>query len=156
MALSAFVCHNGEIQNIEERFMLDRLNDDIKTAMKAREKEKLEALRYLKSMLMENKTSTKPRDEMDVVISHVKKLKDSVETFPVDNPIRQKTINEIEFLAVYMPEPLTEEKVKAIIQEIIAKHGKPHMGVVMKELTPQIKGRFDGKLANQFVKEVLG
>ncbi len=139
----------------EKMMMIERLNTDIKEAMKAKEKERLEALRYLKSMLMENKTSKKPKDEMDVVISHVKKLRDSLENFPEGNPIREKTINEIDFLAVYMPSQLSEADVKSLIQEIMSKHDAPNMGAIMKELTPQIKGRFDGKLANQFVREAL-
>ncbi len=135
--------------------MLERLNADIKEAMKAKDKERLDAVRYLKSMLMENNTSKSPKPEMDVVIAHVKKLKDSIQAFPEGNPIREKTIKEVELLSVYMPEQMDEAQVKKLIQDIIKSHDAPNMGTVMKELTPQIKGKFDGKLANQFVREAL-
>lgn len=136
--------------------MLDQLNQDIKTAMKAKEKEKLSAIRYLKSMLIENQTSKSPIEELDVVIKHVKKLKDSVETYPAENPMRAQILNEIEFLSPYMPQQKTEEEVKKLIQDVLQKLGdKAQMGLVMKEINPHIKGMFDGKRASDLVKEAL-
>lgn len=135
--------------------MMDQLNQDIKTAMKAQEKERLAALRYLKSMLIENQTSKSPIAELDVAIKHVKKLKDSLETYPQENPMRAKIEAEINFLAPYLPKPLTEEEVVDVIKGIISKLDQPQMGMVMKELTPIVKGRFDGKRANDLVKELL-
>jgi len=131
--------------------MIEKLNGDIKDAMKKGEKERLDAIRYLKSMLLENKTSKKPMPEIDVIIAHSKKLKDSLASFPEGNEIRAKTEKEITFLAVYLPEQMGEDDVKKIIKEIMAK-GANNVGMIMKELTPQIKGKFDGKLANDFVK----
>lgn len=136
--------------------MLDQLNQDIKTAMKAGEKEKLSAIRYLKSMLIENQTSKSPIEPMDVVIKHVKKLKDSVAVYPEGNPMKEQILKEIEFLNVYMPKQKSEEEVKKIIQDILAKLGADaQMGMVMKELNPQIKGMFDGKRATELIKEAL-
>ena len=135
--------------------MIAQINSHIKEAMKAKQKERLEALRYLKAMLLENKTSAKPKEEMDVVISHVKKLKDSLSNFPESNPLHAKTKQEIDFLSVYMPEQLDEAAVQKLIDDIKAKHDKPHMGVIMKELTPQIKGKFDGRKASEMVKASL-
>ncbi|MBF0361610.1 MAG: GatB/YqeY domain-containing protein [Oligoflexia bacterium] len=136
--------------------LLEKIGNDIKEAMKAQEKERLSALRCLKSSLLENKTSAKPKAELDVVVAYCKKIKDSIETFPANDPNRDKLHREIEFLKVYMPQELTEDEVKNIISSIIASFPqKPNLGMVMKELSPQIKGRFDGKLANQIVQEML-
>jgi len=136
--------------------MIDQLNEDIKTAMKAKEKEKLAAIRYLKSMLLENQTSKDPKPEMDVAIKHVKKLNDSLESYPVDNPMRDQIQNEIKILEVYMPKQLNEAEVTQLIDDIVSGLGdSPHMGAVMKELTPKIKGTFDGKKASQIVKDKL-
>lgn len=135
--------------------LIEKVNEDIKTAMKAKEKEKLDALRYLKSMLLENKTSKEPRPEMDILIALSKKLTDSMAAFPEGHAIREKTANEVKFLSAYMPQPLSEEEVKKIIAGIVKNLPTPNMGAVMKELSPQIKGRFDGKAANDFVKEAL-
>ena len=131
--------------------MISKINDDIKDAMKKGEKERLDAVRYLKSMLLENKTSKKPIAEIDVAIAHCKKLKDSLASFPDGNELKNKTEREIQFLAVYLPSQMGEDEVKAIIKTII-QNGANNMGMIMKELTPQIKGHFDGKMANDFVK----
>ena len=135
--------------------MIDQLNEDIKSAMKASEKDKLAALRYLKSMLIENKTSKAPIAEVDVAIKHVKKLKDSLDSYPAENPMVEKIKAEIQFLEPYLPSQLSEADVVSLIKKIVSSLAAPNMGLVMKELTPQIKGRFDGKRANDLVKENL-
>ena len=136
--------------------MFDKITDDIKKAMFAKDKERLDALRYYKSMLIENKTSkTAPIPEMDVLIKHVKKLKDSLESFPPENEVRKKTEREITILSEYMPQQLSEAVVVAFIQEIIAKTPGVNAGLVMKELSPKIKGQFDSKVANELVKSAL-
>jgi uncharacterized protein YqeY len=136
--------------------MMEQITEDIKKAMFAKDKDRLDALRYLKAMLIENKTSKAPQAEMDVLIKHVKKLKDSLENFPEGNELRLKTEKEIAALSDYMPKQLSEAEVKGFIQEIIAKTPGINAGLVMKELSPKIKGQFDSKLANELVKAALG
>ena len=135
--------------------MMELITEDIKKAMKALDKERLDALRYFKSMLIENKTSKAPIVEMDVLIKHVKKLKDSLENFPAENEIRKKTERGIIILSEYMPKQLDEATVKGYITDIIAKTPGVNAGLVMKELSPKIKGQFDSKLANELVKAAL-
>lgn len=135
--------------------LIDKITDDIKQAMIAKEKDKLDALRGLKAMLIENKTAKAPIQEMDVLINCVKKLKGSLETFPEGHDIRTKTEKEIEILSVYMPKQLSTEEVTNIIKEIIANHPGANQGMIMKELTPKIKGQFDGKTASELVKTLL-
>lgn len=136
--------------------MFDQITEDIKKAMFAKDKERLDALRYYKSLLIENKTSkTAPIPEMDVLIKHVKKLRDSLESFPPENEIRKKTEREILVLSEYMPKQLSEDVVRGYIQEIIAKTPGVNAGLVMKELSPKIKGQFDSKIANELVKAAL-
>ena len=77
--------------------MFEQISEDIKQAMKAKEKEKLDALRMLKSKLIENKTSGKPIAEVDVAISYSKKLKDSLELYPKESEQGAKIIREIEY-----------------------------------------------------------
>lgn len=136
--------------------MFEKITEDIKKAMFAKDKERLDALRYFKSMLIENKTSkTAPIPEMDVLIKHVKKLKDSLESFPPENEVRKKTEREILILSEYMPKQLSQEVVVGYIQEIIANNPGVNAGLVMKELSPKIKGQFDSKIANELVKAAL-
>lgn len=137
--------------------MFEKITEDIKQAMLRKDKDTLDALRYLKAMLIENKTSKTPIAEMDILIKNVKKLKDSLENFPEGNAIRLKTEKEIEILKAYMPKELSEDEVKAFIKEIMANAPSiANAGMVMKELTPKIKGQFDGKRANELVKTALG
>lgn len=135
--------------------MFEQITDDIKKAMLAKDKDRLDALRYFKAMLIENKTAKAPIAEMDVLIKHVKKLKDSLEAFPPENEIRKKTEVEINILSDYMPKQISEAEVKSMISAIIASNPGINAGLVMKELSPKIKGQFDSKLANELVKSAL-
>lgn len=135
--------------------LFDQVNSDIKSAMKNKEKEKLDALRYLKSLFMQNNTSTNPKNENDVLVSHVKKLKDSLSSYPEGSDQIVKIENELSILKSYMPEEMNEEDVLNLINEIKSNLDKPNMGLIMKELSGKIKGRFDGKRASEMVKESL-
>ena len=135
--------------------MFEQVNADIKEAMKNREKARLDALRMLKSRLLENKTSKKPINEKDVAIKYSKMLKDSLESFPKESEQYLKIVTELEYLKPYLPTPLTDNDVKNIISDIIANNPGIDFGGVMKSLTPQIKGKFDGKKASMMVKETL-
>lgn len=135
--------------------MIEQLNELIKIAMKAQDKARLSALRYLKSLLLENKTSAKPGPELDVVVRHYKKLSDSIEMYE-SNPQTQADIKaEMLVISEFMPKQMTQAEVVALILKIKASQTNPNMGSIMKDLTPQIKGCFDGKLANQLVKDNL-
>ena len=142
--------------------MLDKVTENIKEAMKSKEKEKLEALRYLKAMLIENKTAKKPLAEVDVAINLQKKLKDSLAMYPADSANHQKIVQEISFLSPYVPASLSEAEVLTIIQNIKTQWTqekgaelKINAGEIMKRLSPQIKGKFDGKAANDLVQKAL-
>lgn len=133
----------------------EQISKDITSAMKNKEKEKLEALRFLKSLFIQNNTAVKPVDDQSVMISHVKKLQDSLVNFPEGSELKLKTIKEIEIISHYMPKPLSQTEVENFIMQIKSKLSNPNMGEVMKELTPLIKGKFDGKLASELVKKAL-
>ena len=135
--------------------LIDTISNDIKEAMKNKQKDRLNALRYVKKLLIENKTSKAPKAELDIVISHHKKLKESLSMFPEGSEQLENTKNEIEFLSVYLPEQMTEESVKTLIEKIKASQENPNMGSIMRELQPQIKGKFDGKLASQMVRAAV-
>jgi uncharacterized protein YqeY len=132
----------------------EQVTNDIKEAMKAKDTVKLGALRMLKAAFIHNNTSPKPIDDLSVAVSHVKKLQDSLENFPAGSSQRAETEAEIAALKSYMPASMTEAEVVALIASIKAA-GAKDMGALMKELTPQIKGRFDGKRASELVKAAL-
>ena len=132
-----------------------KVNQDIKDAMKSGAKDKLSALRMLKSALIENKTATQPKAELDVLVAHYKKLKKSIEAFPAGHEQIKKIEQELSFLDVYMPQAMTEEEVSALINKIVVS-GATNLGQVMKALVPQIQGRFETKVAQQLVAKALG
>jgi uncharacterized protein YqeY len=136
--------------------MLERVTEDIKAAMKAKDKCRLDALRLLKSAFIENNTSVKPKADAEVAIAHVKKLKDSMEQFPAGSDEVAKIKNEIEYLAAYVPQPLSKEDFESMVKEFVSSNPGADFGTVMKGITPQIKGRFDGREASQIVKTIVG
>lgn len=135
--------------------LIDQTSQGIIKAMKAQNKTELNALRYLKKLLIENNTSKKPIDEMDVLIGYAKKLKDSIELYPEGSQQRIDLKAEIAVFDRFLPSQLTEAEVLGFINDIKSKLEAPNMGVIMKELNPLIKGRFDGKLASDMVKNSL-
>ena len=133
----------------------DKVSEEIKMAMKAKDKIRLNALRYLKKLFIENDTSAKPKPEMDIVISHAKKTKESMLQYPEGSQQRLDIEQEVKVLEEYLPKQLSEGEVLEMINNIKASQDNPNMGTIMKELQPQIKGRFDGKRASDLVKTAV-
>jgi len=130
---------------------MEQVNSDIKEAMKAKQQDRLDALRMLKAEFIKNNTASKPTDELSVTVAHVKRLQDSLEMYQAQTEAHNKILKELEVVKVYLPKALEESEVVAMINEIKGK-GAKDMGAIMKELQPQIKGRFDGKRASDLVK----
>lgn len=134
--------------------LMDQVNNDIKEAMKAKQQDRLDALRMLKAEFIKNNTAAKPTDELTVTVAHAKRLQDSLEMYQAGTPAHDKIIQELEVVKVYLPKAMEEAEVVKIINDIKAR-GAKDMGAIMKELQPQIKGRFDGKRASDLVKAAL-
>lgn len=134
--------------------MMDQVNNDIKEAMKAKQQERLDALRMLKAEYIKNNTASKPTDELSVTVAHAKRLQDSLEMYESGTPAYDKIVKELEVIKAYLPKQMEESEVVTLISDIKAK-GAKDMGSIMKELQPQIKGRFDGKRASELVKAAL-
>ncbi len=133
----------------------NEVSNQIKDAMRARDKIRLNALRYLKKLFIENDTSKKPIAELDIVISYTKKVRDSIASYPEGSEQKKILGQEVVILEEFLPEQLTEQDVVNMIQEIKANMEDPNMGAIMKELSPKIKGVFDGKKASLMVKESI-
>lgn len=134
--------------------LMDKVNSDIKEAMKAKQQSRLDALRMLKAEFIKNNTAVKPTDEMSVTVSHAKRLSDSLELYAGNEEAIAKIKAELAVVQEYLPHALEESEVIEMINQIKA-NGAKDMGAVMKELQPQIKGRFDGKRASDLVKAAL-
>lgn len=134
--------------------LMDKVNNDIKEAMKARQQSRLDALRMLKAEFIKNNTAVKPTDEMSITVSHAKRLSDSLELYAGNDEACAKIKAELAVVQEYLPQALAESEVVEMINQIKAA-GAKDMGAIMKELQPQIKGRFDGKRASDLVKAAL-
>ncbi len=130
----------------------DQISEQIKDAMRAKDKIRLNVLRFLKKLFIENNVSGKPIPEIDIVISYAKKIKDSLALYPEGTPQRTDILAEIVILEEFLPKQLSESQVQAFIDEIKSKLDAPNMGAIMKVLQPKIKGQFDGKKASDMVK----
>lgn len=133
----------------------DKISEEIKMAMKAKDKNRLNVLRYLKKLFIENDTSAKPVQELDIVVSHHKKTKESLNMYPEDSEQHSAILAEVATLEEFLPKQLSESEVVSLISEIKSSLDKPNMGAIMKELSPKIKGQFDGKKASELVKAAL-
>ncbi len=132
--------------------MLEQFQKDLIKAMKEQDKEKLSVLRMVKAAMDKERIDKKKElnDELltDVVCKEIKMLKDSIIEFEkgARPDLVEKSKNELEILKAYLQDELTEEEVDAIIKEAITRI-KPtslkDMGKIIKEITPQVKGRYD-------------
>lgn len=143
----------------------DRLNEDMKQAMKSQDKFKLSVIRMVRSTIKNSeidlKRSLDDNEVLDVLTREIKQRKDSLQEFTKAgrDDLAESLKAELVILAEYMPQQLSEEEVKAIVTQTIQQIGassKADMGKVMTALMPQVKGRADGKLLNQLVQQLLG
>lgn len=145
--------------------LADQISTDIKEAMKARDQEKLAALRDIKSKLMLEMTKGGDDDvDEETGLKILKKLyKQRIETAELYESqgradLREEEIKQAEVIKSYLPEQLDESAIRAIVQEIITETGASSMadmGRVMGQATQKMAGRADGKLISQMVREIL-
>ena len=143
----------------------ERLSQEIKSAMMAKDADKLGALRMLKSAVgyaqIERKTENlSDMDFVAIVQKEVKKRRDSMEQFEKGGrpELAEKEKKEAATLVMFLPKPLSAEEleqlVKATIQEVGAT-GKKDMGAVMKAVQAKVAGRADGKTISGLVGKLL-
>jgi uncharacterized protein YqeY len=144
--------------------LLERLNSDIKQAMKNKEKDKLGVIRMIKSSIQNEAIKSgkelSEEDELTVLSREVKQRKDSLHEF--DKAGRQDLVEkirtELQYVELYMPKQLSEEEVTEIVKQAISETGassKAEMGKVMAAIMPKVKGKADGSLVNKLVQQHL-
>ncbi len=144
--------------------VMDRISSEMTKAAKDKDKEKLSALRMVKSALHNKEIDLKDqfgeKEILQVLSSMIKQRKDSVEQFRNGGRLElaTKEEKEIEVIQGFMPEQMSEAEVKAEIENAIDETGATSirdMGNVMKFLMPRITGKADGKAAGETVKARL-
>lgn len=145
----------------------ERLTEDMKAAMKAGPagKARLDTIRFLKAALknveIDKKAPLADEDILGVITKQVKQLKDSIEEFEKAGrtDLIDKAKAEVEVLSGYLPAQMGADEVRELARQIVAEvgaQGPKDMGKVMGPLVARTKGRADGKLVQQIVKELLG
>lgn len=145
----------------------ERLTQDMKAALKAGPagKVRLETIRFLRAAVknaeIEKQAPLSDDEILGIITKQVKQLRDSMADFQRSNreDLIERAQAEIDVLSGYLPEQLSADEVRDLARKVIAQvgaQGPRDMGKVMGPLMAQTKGRADGKLVQQIVKELLG
>ncbi len=147
--------------------LFDKISEDIKTAMKAKDKVALETLRNIKKLFLEAKTAPGANDTLtdDAAIRIIQKLakqgKDSAEIYTAQGreDLAGHELEQVKVIERYLPQQLTPEELEAALKEIIAETGATsgkEMGKVMGVASKKLAGLAEGRAISAKVKELLG
>lgn len=144
--------------------LMNRIDEDMKKAMKDKDKFKLSVIRMIRSSIkyveIEKRTTLSDEEILDVLTREIKQRRDSLQDFEKANrnDLVENVQAELDILKDYLPKQLSEDELINIIKEAIEEVGaksKAEMGKVMSAVMPKVKGRADGKLINTLVQEYL-
>ena len=162
-----------------KNMLKDKIKADFKEVFKAKDQVKLSVLKMVNSEIgnaeinkraklikngktenIETASILNDEDVLQVVGREVKKRKDSIEAFEKAGRLElaEKEKAEMAALMVYMPEQLSEEKIRELAKDAMAKSeakNEKEIGKIMAILMPQVKGKADGALVNKIVRELL-
>jgi uncharacterized protein YqeY len=146
----------------------DRISEEIKLAMKAKDKVRLETVRSIKKVILEKESSLRAQgqdtltesQELEVLSQLAKQRRDSIEQYRKAGreDLAEQESQELAILEEYLPKQLSDEEVAAIIDEVITSIGATSakdMGKVMGPVMQQLKGRADGQKIQAMVKAKL-
>jgi uncharacterized protein len=140
--------------------ILEKVQDDVRTAMKAGDRERAAALRLVVDALQKD-AKLGDGDEVAVLQRERKKRLEAVEAYRDGGRKEQADVEqgEAELIEAYLPEQLSDEELGEIVDASIAEAGateQSQMGQVMSAVMPKVGGRADGKRVSQVVREKLG
>ncbi len=139
--------------------LLDQIQDDVKGAMKAGERDRVHALRLIVNEL-QKAAKENGADEVEVLQRERKRRMEAAEAYREGGRADRAEAEEreAEIIGSYMPEPISDDELSAIVGDAIAQSGASspkEMGQVMSLVMPQVKGRADGKRVSAAVREKL-
>lgn len=146
--------------------LFDIISNDIKEAMKAKDKVALDTLRNIKKVLLEAKTAPGANDTVsdETAIKLIQKLakqgKESAELYSSQNrpELAAEELAQVAVMEKYLPKQMSEEEIAAALKEIIAHTGAAgpqDMGKVMGVATKQLAGKAEGRVISTIVKQLL-
>lgn len=143
--------------------LVDQLTQDMKAAMKARDKERVQAVRLLLSnvkTLMKDKGDLSEKDEIAFLSTEAKRRRESIVAYDEAgrDDLSAKEKLELTVIQGYLPEQLSEDEVKTLIAAAIADTGastRKDFPKVIKAVMPKVKGRFPGKQVKPLIESML-
>jgi uncharacterized protein len=147
--------------------LAEKINNDIKEAMKAKQAERLSALRAIKSEILLAQTSSgasdvlSPESEIKIIQKLVKQRKDSAEIFKNSgrSDLCEKELGELKYIEEYLPAQMSDDELSWLIKRIIGETGASSikdMGKVIGLVNKEVAGRAEGKTIAEKVKLLLG
>ncbi|MEL6221936.1 MAG: GatB/YqeY domain-containing protein [Cyanobacteria bacterium J06627_8] len=146
----------------------DIISDEIKSAMKAKDKIRLETVRSIKKVILEKETSVRAKgqegltdeEDMDVLVQQAKQRRDSIEQYrnAGRDELADKEAQELAIIESFLPKQLTDEEIGAVVDALITETGASSakdMGKVMGLAMKQLRGKADGKKVQELVKAKL-
>ena len=146
--------------------LFDQISEDIKAAMKARDKVRLDTLRNIKKVFLEAKTAPGANDTLEdadalkILQKLAKQGRETAQTY-IDNnrqDLADEELAQAKVIEEYLPKPLTEEEIEKEVKDIIAQtgaQGMKDMGKVMGMASKKMAGRADGRAISTIVKKLL-
>lgn len=131
----------------------ERIDNDLKTARKEQNKEVVSFLRVLKGEIQRAESPSTPMSDVEItkIITKITKNLSQVNT--------EESKREMEFLSKYLPEPLTEEEIKSLIDDICLNFTEPltmrDMGSIMSKFNEKYSGQADNRIVSQLVKSKI-
>ena len=146
----------------------DQISDDIKTAMKARDKIRLATVRSIKKVILERESVVRAdgqeilteEQEMEILVQQAKQRRDSIAQYQQAgrDDLAEQEAAELAIIETYLPDQMSDDEIGAVIDAIIAKVGASSprdMGKVMGPAMKELKGKADGKKVQELVKAKL-
>lgn len=146
--------------------LFDQISEDIKAAMKARDKVRLETLRNIKKVFLEAKTAPGANDTLEdadalkILQKLAKQGRETAQTY-IDNnrqDLADEELAQAKVIEEYLPKPLSGEEIEKEVKDIIAQtgaQGMKDMGKVMGMASKKMAGRADGRAISNIVKKLL-
>jgi len=142
----------------------EKLSEDLKTALKAGDKDTVSVIRMVRALIknreIDKKAPLGDEEIYTVFSSMIRQRKESIEQFSKggrEDLVRQET-RELAIVQSYMPPQISEDELKVMVSDAVAEAGAAgikDMGRVMKLITPKVKGQVDGRLLSELVKQAL-
>ena len=144
---------------------IDEVRSAMMAAMKAKDKERKDALSALltalKNKAIDKRADLTEEEEGQVILKEIKQLKETIEMTPADRTDILADCNaRLAVLEEYAPKMMNEEEIKTVVSEVLASLGldaptAKDKGKIMKELMPKVKGKADGKLVSEVVASFM-